>query len=500
MKQRNNATTQQRNNATTQQRNNFKYWKTSSVFLFLILVFSSLIHAQETLAEPEIHYYYIEEASYDLLKPTNIITKEDRTLKLEFDNDKITAFFDDFIIYSYMREFEWSQHTQMHKYYLIQLDSEHKESDLLALDEIVYSEYVGELEGELFGTPNDYDASDITTAFYPHPQNGESFSVSGINANEHLELVKARQAWNITTGNPNIVIGVKDRLFYNNHPDLIDKIFASEIPVWSDEGEPGAGNSHGVNVMGAAAADTNNGIGIAAIGYDSSLFPIAGMSRHGATLFLAENYPSVKVVNISSGFFTSNVNNNGPQQEAYELAWDFHNVTVVAAAGNGFITSSSSTSYAVPASYDNVISVSSVGSQNEYGTVGTNEKMYDWKDVHELHIEVSNSTFQHNDKVDLVAPGYSVATTNGHDEYRVSYGTSYSSPMVAGTVALMYDVYPTITPDEVRDILKATADDISHIPENDPYIDGLGAGRLNAYAAVLMAKCEFTQESGLDLI
>jgi hypothetical protein len=79
--------------------------------------------------------------------------------------------------------------------------------------------------------------------------------------------------------------------------------------------------------------------------------------------------------------------------------------------------------------------------------------------------------------------------------------------MVAGTAALMHDVYPDIHPDDVLRILQETADDkIYDIPENAVYAPTdttpglLGAGRLNAYGAVLKAQCEYNGDPvGLDL-
>ncbi|QTY28387.1 S8 family serine peptidase [Flavobacterium sp. CS20] len=147
------------------------------------------------------------------------------------------------------------------------------------------------------------------------------------------------------------------------------------------------------------------------------------------------------------------------------------------------------------------MSVSSVGSYHKYGFIDNQGKQYDVRDVHEVALGHPDYTHQHNDSIDLVAPGYSVARLVGFSGYKLGWGTSYASPMVAGTVALMYDVYPTIHPDDVLRILQETADDkIYDIPENFPYDGLLGAGRLNAYGAVLKAQCEYNGNPiGLDL-
>lgn len=58
-------------------------------------------------------------------------------------------------------------------------------------------------------------------------------------------------------------------------------------------------------------------------------------------------------------------------------------------------------------------------------------------------------------------------------------GTSMSTPFVAGTVALMLDADPTLTPDEIKQIITETA---SRMPGYEDY--EVGAGYLNSYAAV----------------
>lgn len=66
--------------------------------------------------------------------------------------------------------------------------------------------------------------------------------------------------------------------------------------------------------------------------------------------------------------------------------------------------------------------------------------------------------------------------------YTTSSGTSFSAPQVAGTIALMLEANPRLTPAQVRDILERTA-----TPLPPYYAYEVGAGKLNAYAAVLQA-------------
>lgn len=66
--------------------------------------------------------------------------------------------------------------------------------------------------------------------------------------------------------------------------------------------------------------------------------------------------------------------------------------------------------------------------------------------------------------------------------YTTARGTSFSAPQVAGTIALMLEANPQLTPAEVRDILQRSATPLSNY-----YLHEVGAGVLNAHAAVLEA-------------
>lgn len=66
--------------------------------------------------------------------------------------------------------------------------------------------------------------------------------------------------------------------------------------------------------------------------------------------------------------------------------------------------------------------------------------------------------------------------------YTTASGTSFSAPQVAGTIALMLEANPRLTPDQVRDILQRTSTPLPNYFQHE-----VGAGMLNAHAAVLEA-------------
>jgi serine protease AprX len=67
--------------------------------------------------------------------------------------------------------------------------------------------------------------------------------------------------------------------------------------------------------------------------------------------------------------------------------------------------------------------------------------------------------------------------------YTVASGTSFSAPQVVGTIALMLEANPLLTPGQIKDILQRSA-----TPMPPYYRHQVGAGMLNAHAAVLEAE------------
>ena len=219
--------------------------------------------------------------------------------------------------------------------------------------------------------------------------------------------------------------------------------------------------NHGTAVAITAAGKTNNNIGKSSIGYNSDLL-LYGMSYNH---MLEATYAGARVLNIS---WASGCSFNSYYQIVIDEVYN-NGTVIVAAAGNG-PTCGNANSKVYPASFNNVISVSSVGPNNN----------------HERFQGDPNSTHQHNDSVDLVAPGYDIALSIANNVYLTGNGTSFAAPYVTGTIGLMLAVNPCLTPAEVEYILKTTAFNVDGV--NPAYAGMLGAGRINAAAAVQMAE------------
>lgn len=329
-------------------------------------------------------------------------------------------------------------------------------------------------------TPNDYSlqyAPVSTDSYFNEPGTWQW----------HLDKIDAKNAWDLSKCSTNVRIAVIDEGFDTNHPELIGKINSiTSINTFQN---------HGTSTAQLAAGNTNNGTGLASIGYNAKL-DLYAQSRYSLDDILNAAMNGSRIISNS---YTKGVIFDQIDQEVINQATSL-GAFVIFAAGNGL-----SGPIAIdpdipqyPASYDNVFSVSGVWADDAHRYQGT-------------PIAADNSTQCHNTKVDICAPSYHIwkaayqtISPNTGNTYTHSYawgdGTSFAAPIVAGTVALMLDVNPCLTPKEIEAILKQSADDISNVADNYKYAGKLGAGRLNAFKAVSLAKdwgkTDFTVRNG----
>lgn len=269
-----------------------------------------------------------------------------------------------------------------------------------------------------------------------------------------LDLINAQGAWDYSTGDTSILLGISDGNYYLNHEDLQNEFIITN--TWAS---PVNHYYHGTAVAITAAGGTNNGVGKSAIGYNCKMH----LSPIGYNSILQMTYAGAKVINLSwaSGCFY-----NAYTQTVIDEAYN-NGTIVVAAAGNGG-TCGGPGNLVYPAALNHVIAVSSVGPN----------------DNHEKIIGDPSTTHQHNNSVDICAPGYDVPLSIAPGFYLTSSGTSFAAPIVTGTIGLMLSLNPCLTFEEIEAILYSTAVNID--TQNPNYIGALGAGRLDAEAALEM--------------
>ena len=91
-------------------------------------------------------------------------------------------------------------------------------------------------------------------------------------------------------------------------------------------------------------------------------------------------------------------------------------------------------------------------------------------------------------EVELIAPGVDVFSTESGNRYGTSTGTSFAAPCAAGCAALALAVAPELSRDELRTLLRETADRIGGVAYDwNGHNDDYGFGRVNASALVARA-------------
>ncbi len=331
--------------------------------------------------------------------------------------------------------------------------------------------------------------------------------------------LKMVNAWDITTGNSSVILGVIDSGIKYGHEDLDGNIWVNPAedrngngkpdfywytqggdldgidqdnndkvddligwdfaggennPTWPYEPDnnPDDTDGHGTNVAGVSSAQTNNYEGSAYKGISG----IAGGwgTKKGVSLMVIRDggvYPissltalaidyavskGVNVINISSEF-----GQDYPHvRQAVDTAVS-NGVVIVAGTGNNGATVDPSIRY--PAKYSNTIAV---------GASDQNDN------------RISYSAY--GPEIDVVAPS-EVPSTDRLGGYTTNFpGTSASTPHVSAVVSLIRSVNPSLTWDVVRDIVRNTADKVPAMGQNT-FTNEYGYGRINALKAVWSA-------------
>lgn len=283
-----------------------------------------------------------------------------------------------------------------------------------------------------------------------------------------FERIGAGATWNQINNSDPVVVAVIDTGLNTAHPDIVGNTVAGYDYVDNTTTVKDLAG-HGTAVSGCIAATANNGIGIAGIAGTANIkiAPYrAGGTYEGdtnlsianicAALYDAANRSDVKVINMSFCTYDASI----ALETAVADAASAGKVLIAASGNQGKIGNIDAGKYAYPASYDHVISV---GATTNTDTIA--------------------SYSQHNDQVDLCAPGDAVYTTSFTGDYKSVSGTSFSSPVVAGACAVLMAADSTLTSAKVESVLKNTAADFGTAGKDDYY--GYGIIQLDKALAAL---------------
>ena len=224
----------------------------------------------------------------------------------------------------------------------------------------------------------------------------------------------------------------------------------------------------------------------------------------GRAIELKDQY-NIRVINLSLGRPVYESYETDPLCQAAEAAWNAGIVVVVAAGNLGRDDSFDNDGYGTITAPGNDPYVITVGAMKTNATASRAD------DLIASYSSKGPTLVDHVVKPDLVAPGNRVVSLDGEKNSELadsfpenevgSYyfklsGTSMATPMVSGTVALILQQNPNLTPDQVKARLMKTAsktfpmtstatDPLTGASFNSQYdIFTIGAGYLDVWAAL----------------
>lgn len=293
-----------------------------------------------------------------------------------------------------------------------------------------------------------------------------------------LSVIGAPTAWNYFSSGSSVVIAIVDDAIERTHGDLspnlwvnpgeiagnnidddgngyIDDINGYDVGSNDNNPNPPSGSyDHGTHVAGIASARSNNGTGVASIGFSCKLMCVKSTNTASG---ITNGYDGV-VYAAASGADVINMSWGGPTftttgQNVVNYAAG-QGCILIAAAGNDDV----STQF-YPAAFNNVVSVAATSSN-----------------------DAKAGFSNYGSWIDVSAPGNNIYSTTVGNTYGNKSGTSMASPMVAGLAGLMKSLNPNMPAQDLINCLLSTATNIN--AQNPSYIGELGSGRINAAAAM----------------
>lgn len=301
-----------------------------------------------------------------------------------------------------------------------------------------------------------------------------------------LPKISAPDAWDITTGDPSVVIADTDTGADYNHVDLAANVWINTGEIcdngidddnngyiddcigwnfFNGNNDPidqtSLGGGHGTNTAGIMGAVGNNGIGVTGVMWNAQIMILKmGNGSFPLTAIIpAIDYAwqnGARIINASWGGRGTSTSMRDAIQRANDAG-----VLFVAAAGNN--GTNNDVTHFYPSDYDvpNIISVANTTQLDLLRTANPEPSNWGPNTVH------------------LGAPGTNIISTYPGGRYVAFVGTSQAAPHVAATAGLILSVNPNLSVADVKDIILSSVDPIAAL--QDKVITG---GRLNAGAAV----------------
>lgn len=307
-----------------------------------------------------------------------------------------------------------------------------------------------------------------------------------------IRKINPETAWNQTTGSTSIIVAGIDTGVDRNHEDIKDNMWVNiaEIPNngidddangyiddyygwdWANnDNDPMDDHGHGTHTAGTIAAVGNNGIGVVGVNWKSRIMALKFLDSSGGG-FLSDGIKALQYAADMGASVSSNSWGCGCNSIAMDDAVQYEHdkgMVIAAAAGNSNIDALDFS----PASADMAITVAA-------------------SDYTDAKASFSNW----GQKIDVAAPGVKILSAKASinnictassgnivgTNYCIVSGTSMATPHVAGLASLILSKNPTLTNEEVRQIIRTGADDLGTSGKDSSF----GYGRINAANAIAL--------------
>lgn len=249
------------------------------------------------------------------------------------------------------------------------------------------------------------------------------------------QIVKAPAGWDISQGSSSVTIAIVDTGVQLTHPEFAGKL----VQGWdfvNNDNDPDDDQGHGTHCAGIAAANTNNGIGMAGLAPNCKIMPVKVLGAGGGTTawvvggitYAADNGAKIISLSLGGGFPDPALQDAG----AYALS---KGALPIAAAGNNGVTTKF-----YPAGFDEYLAVAATNSQDV--RAGFSNYGADW--------------------VDVAAPGEDIWSTLPGTSYGFNSGTSMACPLVAGLAGVVKSVDPSLSPAALRTLIQNGCDNVGN--------------------------------------
>src|SRR5699024_1662376 len=250
-----------------------------------LLLFSLLLCSMSAMMAQEKRHFYLEIKEGYELGSIKVQSKSDNSLQLSMNNKSFESFINSKQVYEFRIAFKHAIMPRLKRIYYVEVDENTSLNDFFIREEVFRIEEIFEEEGEVLASNPIFETNSFSVL--PNDYN-DIFSGE---RNPDLDLIRAPQAWQITRGSPDVLVGVVDSKVDLTHEDLIGQIVQEYIigSPWNE--------SHGTSVASLIAGKTNNNKGIASIAHESKMIVSNNFNRNILDSIAA--IPNVKVVNCS---------------------------------------------------------------------------------------------------------------------------------------------------------------------------------------------------------